>query len=64
MIGCVEYCRQFIATYLYHLISEMRLMNHHHYQHMKMWRKEVKSRQFLVLEIGVVWPLKKPKYIP
>ena len=53
-----------MLTYLYHLISEMRRMNHHHCQHIRMWRKEVRSRQIWVLEIGVVWPLKKPKYIP
>ena len=50
----------FSVTYLYHLISEMRLMNHHHCHHKRMWRKEVKSRQILVLETG----LKKSKYTP
>ena len=39
----------------------MSLMNHHHCQHKRMLRKEVKSRLISVLVIDVVWPLKRPK---
>ena len=57
----------YINLHLYHLISEkskMRLMNHYHCQHKRMWRKEFKSRQSSVFGIGVVWPLRKPNFTP